>query len=107
MIDTANYPKMWVAVPVVDGDYAEAKARVFRLSNTGDDAALGDIAPTGWFRVVTRANSVETLFVELYSKDGYIPSAAHYFKQNGFDADWPGSLNPDTGHCWDFSTSIN
>jgi hypothetical protein len=70
---------------------------------------------TGWF------DSRETLVgmyaerrstvvnVELYmepSADGDIPSAVVYFLRNGFDADYPGSLDPETGHCWGFTTSI-
>ena len=116
MIDTANYPKMWVAVQVVtnpknasyEADVQEAKSEVFRMCNTED--AIADICPTGWFRVVTRTDRLPYLFVELYSLDGAdgdIPAAVKFFMQINLEADWPADLDPETGHIRGFSTSFN
>ena len=113
MIDTANDPKMWVAVPVIDGDYETAKDRVSELCVKGRDdypvSPTAHIGLTGWYRVVTRTDRLPYLFVELFDCDskGDIPSAVKFFMQNNLDADWPESLDPETGHIRGFSTSFN
>lgn len=115
MIDTANDPKMWVAVQVIDGDYEAAKGRVSELCVKGRDNDHYPVSPTahigltGWYRVVTRTDQLPYLFVELFDCDskGDIPAAAGFFRRNMLDADWPADLDPETGHINGFSTSFN
>ena len=69
------------------------------------------IEMTGWFSVANqnRVTFSPVVFVELYmdpAGDGDIPSAVTYFMRNGFDSDYPGGVDPKTGHSFGYSTSI-
>lgn len=128
MIDTANYPKMWMRLDdshadLNDREDIEKVVKAALLKGTqfeGQPDLMAHpchgIQMTGWFDARETLVSVnpkrrsEVVYVELYmdgSADGDIPSAVNFLGRIGFDADYPGSLDPETGHCWGFSTSIN
>lgn len=121
MIDTSNYPKMVVYVDPSHanlGDREAVESAVKAALEAGTQfegqpdlmaSPTDGIHMTGWFKRLGRYTTQPLVSVELYmepSADGDIPSAVTYFKRNGFDADYPGSLNPDTGHCWSYCTSV-
>ncbi len=129
MIDTANYPKMWVRLDdshadLNDREDIEKVVKAALLQGTqfeGQPDLMAHpchgIHMTGWFdargKTIVNVNPKrrsEVVYVELYmdgSADGDIPSAVNFLERIGFDANYPGDLNPETGHCWGFSTSIH